>query len=112
MLIALVMSAALPRAFGDSGLPIGLAYAVAQIGRSLFALWALRGHPLAPNYQRILAWCCVSGVLAVVGGLAATPYPRALFWLLAAGTDVVGGVYGGRRRGRGNRGLPLVPGTG
>ena len=54
MLIALVMSAALPRAFGDSGLLIGLAYAVAQIGRSLFAVWALRGQPLARNYQRIL----------------------------------------------------------
>jgi low temperature requirement protein LtrA len=94
MLIALVMSAALPRAFGDSGLLIGLAYAVAQIGRSLFAVWALRGRPLVRNFQRILAWCCVSGVLAVVGGLTATPYPRALFWLLAAGTDVVGGLVG------------------
>src|SRR5271165_1718716 len=55
MLIALVMSAALPRAFGNSGLLIGLAYAVMQIGRSLFAIWALRGHPLMRNFQRILA---------------------------------------------------------
>src|SRR5271166_3885102 len=74
MLIALVMSAALPRAFGNSGLLIGLAYAVMQIGRSLFAIWALRGHPLMRNFQRILAWCCVSGALAVVGGLTATVY--------------------------------------
>ncbi len=94
MLIALVMSAALPRAFGDSGLLIGLAYAVAQIGRSLFAVWALHGQPLERNFQRILAWCCVSGALAVVGGLAATPYPRALFWLLAVGVDVLGGPVG------------------
>jgi low temperature requirement protein LtrA len=94
MLISLAMSAALPRAFGDSGLLVGLAYAVMQIGRSLFAVWALRGQPLLRNFQRILVWCCVSGGLAVIGGLTASVYPRAVFWLLAVGVDVAGGVAG------------------
>jgi low temperature requirement protein LtrA len=94
MLVSLVMSAALPRAFADSGLIVGLAYAVMQIGRSLFAVWALQGQPLARNFERILAWCCVSGALAVAGGLTASVYPRAVFWLLAVGVDVTGGIVG------------------
>ncbi len=94
MLVGLAMSAALPRAFGDSGLLIGIAYAVMQIGRSVFTVWAMRGQPLQRNFQRILAWCCVSGALAIAGGLTASVYPRALFWLLAVGVDVLGGVFG------------------
>jgi low temperature requirement protein LtrA len=94
MLVGLTMSAALPRAFSDCGLIIGLAYAVMQVGRSLFAVWALQGQPLQRNFQRILAWCCVSGALAVAGGLTASLYPRVLFWLLAVGVDVLGGLLG------------------
>jgi low temperature requirement protein LtrA len=94
MLVGLAMSAALPRDFGNSGLIIGLGYAVMQIGRSVFAVWALQGQPLQRNFQRILAWCCVSGALAIAGGLTASVYPRVLFWLLAVGVDVLGGVFG------------------
>src|SRR5262249_17953605 len=63
MLIGLVMPGALPDAFSVSGVLVGGAYAVMQVGRSLFAVWALRGQPpgsarrsLALNFQRILAW--------------------------------------------------------
>jgi low temperature requirement protein LtrA len=94
MLVSLVMSAALPRAFGDSGLLVGLAYAVMQVGRSLFTVWALRGQPLARNYLRILAWCCVSGALAVAGGLAAPVLPRAVCWLAAVAVDAGGAATG------------------
>jgi low temperature requirement protein LtrA len=41
-LVALVMSAALPTAFGRWGLLVGGAYAVMQIGRSLFMVIVLR----------------------------------------------------------------------
>ena len=41
---------------------------------------ALRGHPLQANFQRILAWCVVSGALAVTGGLA-HGRARDLLWL-------------------------------
>ena len=94
MVISLVMSAALQSAFTDSGLLVGCSYAVMQIGRSIFALWALRGHPLAVNFQRILAWCCVSGALAVAGGLTTGELPRALLWLAAVGVDLLGGAVG------------------
>ena len=94
MVISLVMSAALQSAFTDSGLLVGSSYAVMQIGRSIFAVWALRGQPLAANFQRILAWCCVSGALAVSGGLTAGVLPRALLWLAAVGVDLLGGAVG------------------
>ena len=94
MLVSLAMSAALPTAFGDSGLLIGLAYAVMQIGRSVFTVWALRGQALLRNFQRILAWCCLSGVLAIGGGLTASVPVRATLWLLAVGVDLLGGVTG------------------
>jgi low temperature requirement protein LtrA len=93
LVVALVMWAALPYAFGARGLIIGAGYAVTQIGRSVFAVVALRGRPLQRNFQRILAWCVVSGVLAVAGGLASGP-AREWLWLAAVGVDLLGGVAG------------------
>src|SRR5215471_4923751 len=93
MLISLAMSASLPRAFEDLGLWVGGAYAVQQIGRTLFMVIALRGHPLEANFQRILAWCVASSALAVAGGLA-HGNARALLWLGAVCVDLLGGVVG------------------
>jgi low temperature requirement protein LtrA len=100
-LVSLTMSAALPLAFTDSGLLVGVSYAVMQIGRSGFGAWALRGHPLGANFERILAWCCVSGTLAVLGGLAPAVVPRALLWLGAVAVDLLGGTVGFYVPGRG-----------
>ena len=93
MLISLAMSASLPRAFEDLGLWVGGAYAVQQIGRSVFMVIALRGHPLEANFERILAWCVVSSAFAVAGGLA-HGNARALLWLGAVSVDLLGGVVG------------------
>ena len=92
MLISLAMSMALPRAFTTLGWVVGTAYAVQQIGRSVFMVVALRGA-LQKNFERILAWCVVSGSLAVAGGLT-HGFPRALLWLLAVAVDVTGGLAG------------------
>ncbi len=91
--VGLIMSAALPDAFSARGLAVGIAYAVMQVGRSVFAVVALRGRPLQRNFQRILAWCLVSGLLAVLGGIAA-PDARAALWLAAVSVDVLGGAVG------------------
>jgi low temperature requirement protein LtrA len=93
MLASLVMSAGLPEAFGDGGLLIGCAYAVMQIGRSAFAIWALPGTALRRNFQRILCWCVLSGALAVAGGLAGGD-AREWLWLAAVGVDLAGGAAG------------------
>jgi low temperature requirement protein LtrA len=91
--VSLVMSAALPGAFAARGLAVGIAYAVMEVGRSMFAVVALRGRPLQRNYQRILAWFLVSGTLAVLGGIA-RPDARAALWLAAVGVDLLGGAVG------------------
>jgi low temperature requirement protein LtrA len=106
MLVSLAMSAALPRAFGaaaplGAGLVVGGAYAVQQVGRSAFMVIALRGRyrgdpgaaSLRRNYERILAWCVLTGTLAVIGGLA-SGLARDLLWLAAVLTDVAGSVAG------------------
>ncbi len=92
-LASLVMSASVPGAFGARGLVVGAAYAVMQIGRSIFAAAALRGQPLERNFQRILSWCVVSGALAVAGGLTGG-HARELLWVGAVGIDLLGGAVG------------------
>jgi low temperature requirement protein LtrA len=93
MLVSLAMSASLPRAFTDLGLWVGGSYAAMQLGRSLFMVIVLRGDALRANFERILAWCVVSGVLAVGGGFA-HGHARELLWLLSAAVDFTGGVVG------------------
>jgi low temperature requirement protein LtrA len=93
MLVSLAMSVSLPRAFEDLGLWVGGAYAIQQIGRSVFMVIALRGHPLEANFQRILAWCVVSSAFAIAGGLA-HGNARALLWLAAVCVDLLGGLVG------------------
>jgi low temperature requirement protein LtrA len=92
MLLSLGMSAVLPRAFTTLGWVVGAAYAIQQVGRSVFMVGALRGA-LQRNFERILAWCVVSGALAVAGGLTGG-LSRELLWLLAVGVDVAGGLAG------------------
>jgi low temperature requirement protein LtrA len=65
-----------------------------QVGRSMFAVWALPGQPLKRSFQRILGWCCLSGALALAGGFAPGEYPRAGLWLAAVAVDVLGAVAG------------------
>ena len=93
MLISLAMSAALPDAFANRGLVVGVAYAVMQNGRTAFMVAALPAGPLRRNYVRIQVWCVASGALAVGGGLAGG-HARELLWLLAVGVDLLGGIVG------------------
>jgi low temperature requirement protein LtrA len=93
MLVSLVLSAGLPEAFGDGGLLVGGAYALMQVGRSAFTVWALPAGALRHNFERILCWCCVSGGLAVAGGLAAGGAREGL-WLAAVGVDLAGSSAG------------------
>ncbi len=94
MLGSLVLSAGLPDAFGDRGLWVGGAYAAMQICRSAYAAWALgEDASLRRNFLRILAWCSVTGALAVAGGLA-HGHAREALWLAAVAVDSLGGAVG------------------
>ena len=70
MLASLLMSVAIPEAFGERGLMFALAYATIQVGRTAFVVLALeRSSSLGRNFQRILAWFAIPAVLWVAGGL-------------------------------------------
>jgi low temperature requirement protein LtrA len=92
-MISLAMSAALPFAFGTRGWLVGACYALSQVGRSVFMVIALRGERLRRNFERILIWTLVSGGFAIAGS-AATGHARETLWVLAAGTDLLGGMAG------------------
>lgn len=93
MVASLVLSAGLPQAFAGRGLWVGCTYAGMQIGRSAFTVLALREQRLRRNFQRILAWCVVSGAAAIGGGLAHGT-ARELLWLAAVLIDISGGMAG------------------
>ncbi|MDG4781437.1 low temperature requirement protein A [Micromonospora sp. WMMD961] len=69
-LASLLLSAAIPDAFGSTGLLFALVYVVVQVGRTLFALWAVQGSPwLVAGFQQSLPWIAGTSVLVVIGGL-------------------------------------------
>lgn len=85
----LVMSAALPHAFGKHGAGFGIAFAAFQIFRTGFVLWAVRGDKvLRENFQRILVWHGAAALLWAAGGLAPED-TRIWFWLAALAVDSI-----------------------
>ena len=90
---SLVIAAELPRAFTDHGMVIAVGYAAMQVGRSVFAVAALRAHRLQRNFERILVWCVVSGTVMIVGALL-HGHARELVWAVAVGFDYLGGRVG------------------
>src|SRR5215216_4504926 len=98
MLASLVMSVAIPEAFGERGLMFALAYVAIQVGRTAFTFIALRkslgtSHPLSRTFQRILSWFVGSGVVWIIGGLLGGE-ARYAVWLLALAVDNSGPVVG------------------
>lgn len=93
MVVSLVMSAALPEAFGAHGLIFAGAYVVIQVGRSLFAVLTLGGHELRRNFERILFWMVASGVFWIAGGFVPGT-GRELIWLAAVVIDYAGPAAG------------------
>ncbi|MGN6794413.1 MAG: low temperature requirement protein A [Streptosporangiaceae bacterium] len=91
--ISLFSSAALPTAFERSGLIVGATYLVIQVGRSAFTVVVIGDPVLRRNFQRILAWCLVSGSLALAGGLVHGD-ARILLWAGAVAVDLIGGAAG------------------
>ena len=78
--LGLVLSASVPEAFGKRGVSFAGAYVLMQVGRCLFFLWAVRGNQLlVRNFQRILTWFTLSGVLWLAGAFC-EEYARLTLW--------------------------------
>ncbi len=83
MAAGLVMSTSLPDAFAGKGLPFALAFAVMQVGRGLFTLWAVRGEEkMRRNFQRISIWAVGGAGLWIAGGVV-DGQPRLILWIIA-----------------------------
>jgi low temperature requirement protein LtrA len=90
MLVGLLLSVSIPKAFGEHGLLFAAAYVSMQVGRTLFFLWAVHGGSpqLVQNFQRILVWFAASGAVWVVGGIAEGE-GRLAWWTLALAIELV-----------------------
>lgn len=102
MFLGLVMSCALPGAFGETGLAFAGAYVATQLARSAFTTVSLKGASPANyrNFQRITLWLCCSAVFWIAGGLSEGPLRFAL-WLIALGIEYAGPAAGFRVPGLG-----------
>lgn len=112
MLLSLVMSAAIPDAFGGQGMAFAGAYVAMQLLRAGFMVWALQGKVMGRNYAQLLAWGALSGV-AWIAGAVADGDARLVLWALAVLIDYGGPVAGFALPGAGRtpmRGWSLAPG--
>jgi low temperature requirement protein LtrA len=90
MLGSLLLSATIPTAFENTGLIFAVTYAVLQVGRTTFSLWATRTQPaLVGGFQKSLCWLSLSAALIVAGGFL-DGYARALIWTAALAIEVTG----------------------
>src|SRR5258708_9391026 len=102
MLVSLVMSAALPAAFGTGGLVVAGAYATIQVGRTLLVSGALRGEVLQRTLERVLPRYIVISCLWLLGavwparllGAVWPAHVRELVWALAIAVDLLGAAVG------------------
>jgi low temperature requirement protein LtrA len=82
MVGALVLSAAVPEAFGKTGPIFAGTYLAIQIGRNLWVAILLRHQEGRHVPQRSLIWHAVTGVPWVIGALASSPV-RTPLWTVA-----------------------------
>ncbi|MDD2051420.1 low temperature requirement protein A [Pseudomonas putida] len=90
MLAGLLLSVSIPKAFTERGLLFAGAYVFMQVGRTLFALWAVRteSRSLSRNFLRILVWMLFSGLFWIGGALLEGPQ-RLACWTLALVIELV-----------------------
>ena len=92
MLLSLVLSSAVPAAFGDYGLPFALAYVAIQIGRTRYTAWA-KGEWQAgasKNMTRASVYFILAAPLWIAGGLDSDPARRTVWWAAALALEYAG----------------------
>jgi low temperature requirement protein LtrA len=90
MLGTLLMAVAVPHAFGNRGPVFAGAYVAIHVGRGLYLVSALRGHPAQRSAMRWLFWFGMSAIPWIVGAVVPDVAIRGALWTLAVFID-----YGG-----------------
>jgi low temperature requirement protein LtrA len=95
MLLGLVVSASIPKAFAERALPFALAYATMQIVPKLFMLWALKRHDPGNyrNFLRITVWRALGAACWLAGGFV-DGQTRLAVWGLALAIDTASPLFG------------------
>jgi low temperature requirement protein LtrA len=92
MLLSLVLSSSIPRAFGPYGVHFALAYVAIQTCRTLYTAWAKgewqRGA--SKNLTRATVYFIASAPLWILGGLDPDPFRRLLWWAAALALEYAG----------------------
>ncbi|MEU5722142.1 low temperature requirement protein A [Micromonospora sp. NPDC047738] len=87
---ALLMTTAVPDAFGTRGLVFAGTYVAIHLGRGLFLMPAVRHDgPTRRRATRVFLWFAVSAVPWLVGAVVSED-ARQAFWALALGIDYLG----------------------
>jgi low temperature requirement protein LtrA len=92
MLLSLVMSSAIPAAFGDYGLAFALAYVAIQAGRTPYTAWA-RGEwesGASKSLVRATLYFIAAAPLWIAGGLDSDPARRLAWWAAALAVEYTG----------------------
>lgn len=84
--LSLIMSAAIPEAFGDRAQWFALVYVTIQVGRSAFCLFMLGNNREAANFVRLTFWSVLSAPLWIAGAFADGD-TRLLLWVAAVALD-------------------------
>ncbi|HEU0310017.1 MAG TPA: low temperature requirement protein A [Sphingomicrobium sp.] len=92
MLSSMVLSSAIPGAYGDYGLVFALAYVAIQVGRTFYTAWAREGFPRSgsTNMARAAVYFVVSALFWIAGGLDPDPGRRLLWWTAALAIEYSG----------------------
>jgi len=89
MAASLLMSVAIPEAFGDLAPLFACSYVALQVIRNAFNVWATpRGDDFHILFERILSWSVASSVLWLAGGFAPDD-ARSVLWIAALAVDYV-----------------------
>lgn len=95
MLLAMLMAAAIPEAFGERALVFAGSYVAIQFGRTVYLRWLLRGgHALAPNYSRMVGWLGIAAVFWIAGALAPSLPWRMGLWIVAIACEYASPMFG------------------
>lgn len=94
-LASLVMSSAIPQAFGHRGPTFAIAYVIIQLGRSAFMVWVLGSDSTeGRNYVQLLTWSAIAGVAWVGGAFIEDPHTRLVVWTGAVVLDLTAPLHG------------------
>lgn len=95
MFLGLVLSVAIPTAFGAGGLLFAITFAAMQVGRSAFTAYVMRREwpENSLNFTRITVWMLFSGVFWIAGAFVEHEARLAL-WIIALAIEYASPALG------------------